>query len=625
MKKLVLQTHSPSDVAMSNTFYPFKFVYLRFLYMKTVLLFACLALPFLTLGQVTSVDVEFITPADEVFQTSGGPITTTGIIEIQLQEAEGRKFLASPVDGTLGLIELRQITGDDVPEATVSQKGVVNISSQTFGGNKTFNDKLFISSGSVAAPAFSFSSASTTGLSFASGGGTASITGSFSGIERFKFTSDGKLVLSQVPETAAKLNINIYHDASLDAGSPQDGGVAISTWGGSISQKTAMFTGRTAAGTYDDPEPTVKDQAMAEFTGKGFDGAEFNTTNRGVFGVYAAETNSVSAQGAYIGLKTTRIETTTDHTSLIIDHAGNTGLTYNPTELTPFFPSNFLMNNDSRFFFVEGNHNTDADAGVFMQNLNGSRGLNIWLDNSADTVYMDNIRNNNTATVAMRFKTAASPITVLTANANGVNIAGGTPSSVYTFSVGSSNNFGLNAAGNINRYQNTAILNGEILIGNTSTGTLNKATLTAGSGVSIAYTAGTVTINAVPGAIIGASFNTGIAAGITAYAPINSTSSFQPIETDRQMIMPYNGSLKNLFFATSTMQPSSGSLVITVRKNGVDTGLTYSLASGAAAGTYSNMTNTVTFSSGDLISLKVINNSSANSAKIISWAAQVAQ
>ena len=73
------------------------------------------------------------------------------------------------------------------------------------------------------------------------------------------------------------------------------------------------------------------------------------------------------------------------------------------------------------------------------------------------------------------------------------------------------------------------------------------------------------------------------------------------------------------------MQPSSGNMVITVRKNGADTGLTYTLASGATAGTYSNTTNTVTFAAGDLISLQVVNNSAIESAKIISWAVQITQ
>jgi hypothetical protein len=623
VKPVNLQSILSSHAAMRNAFAGF----FKPRSMKIKFLMYFIFLHFLAFGQgtVTSVNVDIDAGSSSIMEATGGPITTSGIITLGLKQGDPHEFLAVPLGSIPEVPVFRVIVADDLPEASLSQKGIVNISSQTFGGNKTFNDKLFVSSGSVSAPGFGFSVAATTGLSYASGGGVERITGSFSGTERFKFTSEGKLVLSQAPETSAKLNINIYHDASLDAGSPQDGGVAISTWGDNTAKKTATFTGRTAAGTYASPAATIKDQAMAEFTGKGFDGSDFNTTNRGVFGVYAAETNSTTGQGAYLGLKTTRIGNTTDHVSMIIDHAGNAGLTYNATELTPVFPPSFEMNDDSRFFFVEGNHNTDADAGVFIQNLNGNRGLNIWMDNSADAVYLDNIRNNNTSSLNMRFKTATTPVPVFTANAHGVSIGGGTPASGLLFSVGASNDFSMGSGGKIIRYQNSTIADGEILIGNTSAGTLDKATLTAGSGVSITNGAGTVTINAVPGATMGASFNTGIAAGITAYAPILSTSSFQPTEADRQMIMPYGGTLKNLYFATSTMQPSSGNMVITIRKNGADTGLTYTLASGATAGTYSNTTNTVTFAAGDLISLQVVNNSAIESAKIISWAVQITQ
>ena len=351
MKPFALLSILSSHAAMRNAFAGF----FKLRSMKIKFLMPFILLPFLAFGQgVTSVNVEIDAGSSSVMEATGGPITTSGVITLGLKQGDPHEFLAVPLGAIPDVPMFRVIVADDLPEASLSQRGIVNISSQTFGGNKTFNDKLFLSSGSVSAPAFGFSAATTSGLSYASGGGIENITGSFSGTERFKFTSEGKLVLSQAPETAAKLNINIYHDASLDPGSPQDGGVAITTWGGNIAKKTAIFTGRTAAGTFASPAATIKDQAMAEFTGKGFDGTDFNTTNRGVFGVYAAETNSVSGQGAYLGLKTTRIGNTTDHVSMIIDHAGNAGLTYNATELTPVFPPSFEMNDDSRFFFCRG-------------------------------------------------------------------------------------------------------------------------------------------------------------------------------------------------------------------------------------------------------------------------------
>jgi hypothetical protein len=75
--------------------------------------------------------------------------------------------------------------------------------------------------------------------------------------------------------------------------------------------------------------------------------------------------------------------------------------------------------------------------------------------------------------------------------------------------------------------------------------------------------------------------------------------------------------LSRLHFHTGTTQPGSGTLVITLRKNLVDTALVITIAAGAAANFYSNLVNSVAFSSGDRCSVKVVNNASAASASVV--------
>jgi hypothetical protein len=74
------------------------------------------------------------------------------------------------------------------------------------------------------------------------------------------------------------------------------------------------------------------------------------------------------------------------------------------------------------------------------------------------------------------------------------------------------------------------------------------------------------------------------------------------------------------FFAitTITSQPATGSCVFTVQKNGVDTGIVITVASGSASGTFSETSTQVSFSQFDTISVKAVNNASTTSCVIAS-------
>lgn len=118
-----------------------------------------------------------------------------------------------------------------------------------------------------------------------------------------------------------------------------------------------------------------------------------------------------------------------------------------------------------------------------------------------------------------------------------------------------------------------------------------------------------------------ASGGVGIAAGTTKYAAFMGgafgTTNWNSTEANRQHIIPYTGTAKNLYIRTTGAQPGAGALVFTVRKNGVDTDLTITIAANEAAGTKTDLANKVSFSAGDLICLKGVNGDGADTSALI--------
>jgi hypothetical protein len=66
---------------------------------------------------------------------------------------------------------------------------------------------------------------------------------------------------------------------------------------------------------------------------------------------------------------------------------------------------------------------------------------------------------------------------------------------------------------------------------------------------------------------------------------------------------------------TTNTQPSTGSLVFTLRKNGVDTALVLTIAANSAANVFT-ATGSIAIAAGDLICMKIRNNASTISANI---------
>ncbi len=595
---------------------------------------------------------------------------------------------------TAGVITFKLPDADGTTGST--KRGVVSTGTQSFAGNKEFKNNLFISTGSVTAPSFAFSAASTTGFSYNTASGYNKALLSFpdfntsgTSVLRFAFRQNGSFNLTNDASgnyiDGQALDINIFH-VTDNVPTPivnnvQDGGVSVSTYAG-IYTHTGTFGGRTAAGNPGDiSNNSTKDLCLVAFIGKGYAGTDWEHSNRGAFEVYASDAHTTTYQPAYCVIQTTRKDAIlpNDHISFLVDDAGNAGLTYN--KLIPIAYANGWSGGspttdyDSRFLTIES-HTTTTDVGLFMQNSNANKGINIWLDNDQDISYIDNIRNSNSASFKMRFKTAGAPVTGMTMDTRGVAFGGGSTSSGTGLSVGSSNDFAISTSGKLTMYNNVPPSNGQIPIGDgsgavwsmgtisstsgifvtngagsislapsndlgavenittygiaarTSLETWTTRTITAGSGVTVTNgdgVSGNPTISAVPGAIIGGTGNQNAPASTTAYCPIIGTSSFSTTEADRQMVMPYAGTIKNLYISTSSAQPASGTLILTIRKNGIGTSLTKTINASDPAGIYTDLTNSFTFNAGDLVSLQAVNNATGNSAKIISWTVQVTQ
>ena len=122
--------------------------------------------------------------------------------------------------------------------------------------------------------------------------------------------------------------------------------------------------------------------------------------------------------------------------------------------------------------------------------------------------------------------------------------------------------------------------------------------------------------HAVP--ILGNLENT-IAASTTRYLAITAEGAMNSSEPNARAYFSMAGTLKNWRVRTTTPQSGTGSLVLTVYKNGIADALVITIGAGAAAGAFGDLAHSVTFAAGDEVSLEFKNNATATSAKIGGW------
>ena len=100
-----------------------------------------------------------------------------------------------------------------------------------------------------------------------------------------------------------------------------------------------------------------------------------------------------------------------------------------------------------------------------------------------------------------------------------------------------------------------------------------------------------------------------IAANTTSWVGIGVTNGSN--ESTSTLIIPVACTLSNMYtMHYTTAQPATGSQVITVRKNGVDTALAITIVAGSAPTTtpYSDLVDSVSFAVGDKLAIRRVNN-----------------
>lgn len=102
-----------------------------------------------------------------------------------------------------------------------------------------------------------------------------------------------------------------------------------------------------------------------------------------------------------------------------------------------------------------------------------------------------------------------------------------------------------------------------------------------------------------------------VAAGATVYMCPYIDGLLTP--TERAMPTSKAGTMRNLYFRLTGTQPSTGSLVITARKNNADTAIVITIPANGAAGTWTDLTHSVAMAAGDYVSFSIHNNASSAS------------
>lgn len=341
----------------------------------------------------------------------------------------------------------------------------------SFSYNDT-NNQLLLGNGSVTNPSYSF--VGNTDMGFYRRGST--LRYADGGLELLRIGIDGRIAVGANATGIMTAN-GLFH-ATYDADTNgQDGILVVDTY--SNSGYTTSIGGRSARGTALAPSGLLADDKLTEFIAKGYhSGGDFSTSNKGVLGFYASEDFTNTDQGTYFILKNTREGTTANHNSLIIDHNGNAGFTYNST-LTSVLPNSWTSGDNTKFVVSQAGDDI-SDFGFFARSDSDTEGFDIWNDTSADTVFFDSLLDSPTAAISFRTRTLnAVPTTALTVLGAG-NIGVGDSSPAQMFVVGSGDLFQVTSAGLTRMPDGSAAVPALSFTGDTDTGVYRSAANTLG-------------------------------------------------------------------------------------------------------------------------------------------------
>jgi hypothetical protein len=178
------------------------------------------------------------------------------------------------------------------------------------------------------------------------------------------------------------------------------------------------------------------------------------------------------------------------------------------------------------------------------------------------------------------------------------------------------------AGGNIGAATATSI--------NGNTFTAGTYTLTGAAGKTFTFNntltlAGTDSTTVNLGTVLATTYGAGIqvSGGGTIYG-VPPSVTLSSTESQRQIVAPQAGTIKNLYVGTISTQSVNNSLVLTVRTctpvtgacTGSNSTVTVTFAAGQTATVLSDTTHTVSVAAGDLISVGIVNNANVSSANI---------
>jgi hypothetical protein len=167
-------------------------------------------------------------------------------------------------------------------------------------------------------------------------------------------------------------------------------------------------------------------------------------------------------------------------------------------------------------------------------------------------------------------------------------------------------------------------------ITNTGTITTSMATNklvgrgTAGTGIMEEVTLGTrlsltaTTLNVSQSAILNSMLASDtVGASTTTYYQPASAQVDNTTENNRRYFLNNACSIGRLLVQTASTQNSGGSLIISINKGGVATGITLTIAASSVAGVFTDYINTATAIAGDSLTIKAVNAAAANSAALV--------
>lgn len=173
--------------------------------------------------------------------------------------------------------------------------------------------------------------------------------------------------------------------------------------------------------------------------------------------------------------------------------------------------------------------------------------------------------------------------------------------------------FRINGDGFISRYGDSALTNGQILIGGAASGALAAATLTPGTGISVTNGDGSITIaadNTNRGAILTCLSNNTVLSTATGQVFTSPGNDGTPLTVTSEgavgWVVTRAGTVRNLYVRTgTTAKVNTPATAIVVRKNGVDTALTIAAMTQTTTTNSSDTTHSFTVTAGDVITVSL--------------------